>query len=128
MTQRAAMSVGALLGILFLAPVLVLDALLLGWLINDSIRPEEIRLLSYLVGLFLLLSLPLLVVLAYQVMEGLSIGAGIPMRRSYSKVNFFADFSRRSLEGATFTYKEDYFTFGLSLNMYDMWFLKRKYD
>lgn len=73
MTQRAAFSVGAPLGMLFFGPILVLDGVLLGWLINASIRPEEIRFLSYLVGLFLLLSLPLLGVLVYQVISCLTL-------------------------------------------------------
>ncbi len=73
MTQRAALSVGAPLGLLLLTPILGLDVLLLRWLINDSIRPGEIRFLSYLVGLFVLLSLPLLVVLAYQVVSCLTL-------------------------------------------------------
>lgn len=60
--------------------------------------------------------------------KGVSIGAGIPLRRSYSKVNFFADYTQRYLEAASFTHKEDYFTFGLSINMFDVWFLKQKYN
>jgi hypothetical protein len=72
-TQRAAFSVGAPLGIVFLAPALLLDVLLLGWLLNDSIRPQEIHFLSFLVSLFLLLSLPVLVVLAYQVISCLTL-------------------------------------------------------
>jgi hypothetical protein len=66
---------------------------------------------------------------------GVSIGVGIPMKRRYaspaafySKFNFFADYTRKSLSGAPFTHKENYFTAGLSINMYDNWFFKRKYD
>lgn len=73
MTQRAALSVGAPLGLLLLTPLLGLDVLLLRWLINDSIRPGEIRFLSFLAGLFVLLSLPLLAVLAYQVISCLTL-------------------------------------------------------
>jgi hypothetical protein len=66
---------------------------------------------------------------------GVSIGAGIPMKRRYSspaafysKFNFFIDYTSKSLSGAPFTHKENYYTIGLSLNMYDNWFFKRKYD
>jgi hypothetical protein len=72
-TQRAAFWVGAPLGLLFFAPILGLDALLLRWLINNSVRPQEISFLSYLVGLFVLLSLPLLLVLAYEVTSCLTL-------------------------------------------------------
>ena len=72
----------------------------------------------------------------YKVDEyGASIGAGIPMRRRYktaadfySKINFYFDYTSRSMTGAPFVHNENYFTFGLSLNMYDNWFFKRKYD
>ena len=59
---------------------------------------------------------------------GVSMGVGIPMRRTYSKVNFYADYTRKSVTGQSFTHDENYFTFGLSINMYDRWFIKRKYD
>jgi hypothetical protein len=72
-TQRATFSVGAPLGLLSIAPILGLDVLLLNWLINDSIRPQEIRFLSYLAGLLVLLSLPVLAVLAYQVVSCLTL-------------------------------------------------------
>jgi hypothetical protein len=72
-TQRAAFWLGAPLGLLSVVPIVALDVLLLGWLVNGSIRPQEIRFLSFLVGLFLLLSLPILVVLAYQVISCLTL-------------------------------------------------------
>ena len=59
---------------------------------------------------------------------GVSLGVGIPMRRTYSKTNFYFDYTRKNVTGQTFTHIENYFTFGLSINLYDMWFLKRKYD
>ncbi|MCX6333260.1 MAG: hypothetical protein NT092_03050 [Bacteroidia bacterium] len=66
---------------------------------------------------------------------GASIGAGIPLRRRYStpanfysKIDFYIDYTRKSLTGAPFIHDENYFTIGLSLNLYDNWFFKRKYD
>jgi len=67
---------------------------------------------------------------------GFSIGFGVPMTRTlslmasrnYSKANFFFDFSRRSGPEGSSLHKENIFTAGASLNFYDFWFLKRKYD
>jgi hypothetical protein len=76
-----------------------------------------------------------LVINGEQVKEvGFSVGVGIPMSRnvaisrSLSKANFFFDYSRRSGSGSSALHKEDIFTVGASLNFYDFWFLKRKYD
>jgi hypothetical protein len=46
---------------------------------------------------------------------------------SKSKANFFVDFTRRSAATSSL-HTEDYVTFGASLNLYDWWFVKRKYD
>ena len=59
---------------------------------------------------------------------GVSMGVGIPMRRTYSKTNFYFDYTRKSLTGQDLIHNENYFTFGLSINLYDVWFLKKKYD
>ncbi len=73
MTRRATFSVGAPLGLLSITIILGMDGLLLSWLIKASIRPQEISFLSYLVGLIVLLSLPILAVLAYQVVSCLTL-------------------------------------------------------
>jgi len=73
LTRRAAFSVGAPLGFLFIVLVLAVDGWLLVWMINDSVRPQEINLVTYLVGLVALVSLPVLVVLAYQVASCLTL-------------------------------------------------------
>ncbi|MCU0457181.1 MAG: hypothetical protein MUE74_12850 [Bacteroidales bacterium] len=59
---------------------------------------------------------------------GVSIGLGVPMRRSYSKTNFFADYTRKNIADQPFTHTENYFSFGISINMYDFWFIKRRYE
>jgi hypothetical protein len=59
---------------------------------------------------------------------GASFGLGIPMKRTYSRTNLFFDFTRRYGSGSATTHIEDYFTMGVSLNLHDVWFLKRKYD
>jgi hypothetical protein len=58
---------------------------------------------------------------------GASCGLGIPMR-ILSKTNLFFDFTRKSYSGTTFSHYENYFTFGISLNLHDWWFIKPKYD
>lgn len=59
---------------------------------------------------------------------GMSLGIGIPMRRTLSKTNLFVDFTRKSVPVGADRYMENYFTMGISLNLYDWWFLKPKYN
>jgi hypothetical protein len=70
-----------------------------------------------------------LVINGEQVNEiGASFGLGIPMRRSRSRTNLFIDFTRRSGSGLATKHIEDFYTMGASLNLWEIWFLKRKYD
>lgn len=76
-----------------------------------------------------------LIVNGEQVKEiGASFGIGIPMSRSLtdkktmSRTNFFFDYTRKSKPTFENLYIENYFTVGVSLNFYDFWFVKRKYD
>jgi len=58
---------------------------------------------------------------------GITFGAGIPMRRSRSRVSMFIDLSQRgSPEGDLF--RETRISVGASLDLFDYWFLKPKYD
>jgi hypothetical protein len=58
---------------------------------------------------------------------GLTLGAGIPLRKSRSRISVYVDLSTRgSTDGSL--YKESMLTAGLSLNLFDFWFLKAKYD
>jgi hypothetical protein len=57
--------------------------------------------------------------------KGISAGIGIPMRRSLSKTNIFFDYTKKS---GIVSHVENFVTFGISLNFYDYWFMKRKYD
>ena len=59
---------------------------------------------------------------------GVSFGIGVPMRRTYSRTNFFFDYTRKSGSGVPTIHIENYYTMGVSLNLYDFWFIKRKYD
>jgi hypothetical protein len=70
-----------------------------------------------------------LVIHGEQIKEyGASFGLGIPLRKTYSRTNIFFDFTRRSGSGTPTIHIEDYYTMGISLNLYDFWFIKRKYD
>ncbi|MGA1978384.1 MAG: hypothetical protein ABSG89_11085 [Bacteroidales bacterium] len=59
---------------------------------------------------------------------GASMGLGIPMGHNFSKTNIFIDYTRRSFPSSGFNYYENYFSIGASINLYDWWFLKRKYE
>jgi hypothetical protein len=59
---------------------------------------------------------------------GINFGLGIPMKRSLSSSNLFFDFTRKTLPTGATSYNERYYTIGLSINLYDFWFIKRKYD
>jgi len=55
------------LGLTFVGLLLLLDGWLVRWLVWQSIRAQQITFLTYLVGWFVLFSLPALLVLLYQV-------------------------------------------------------------
>ncbi len=59
---------------------------------------------------------------------GVSIGLGIPMPRSLSRANFYIDLTRKAGPAGSLIHNENYITTGASLNFYDYWFVKRKYN
>jgi hypothetical protein len=59
---------------------------------------------------------------------GASAGLGIPLGKSLSKVNLFFDFTKKGGPTAGNLHRENFYTMGISLNLYDWWFIKRKYD
>jgi len=65
---------------------------------------------------------------------GASAGFGIPMSRtltksnSLSRTNLFFDYTRKYGPSSGNLPTENYYTIGISLNFYDFWFVKRKYD
>jgi hypothetical protein len=61
------------LGLLFIGLVVALDAWLLHRLLSQSIRSQQIDLLSFLMGVVVLVSVPLLVLLAYQTLSCLTL-------------------------------------------------------
>ncbi len=70
-----------------------------------------------------------LVVKGEQLKEyGASFGIGIPLRKSFSKTNLYFDFTRKAGSSGSLLPVENVYTMGISLNIYDNWFVKRKYD
>ena len=59
---------------------------------------------------------------------GASFGLGIPMTKTKSKTNLFFDYTRKYGSSGGNLPSENYYTLGISLNLYDFWFIKRKYD
>jgi hypothetical protein len=58
---------------------------------------------------------------------GASVGIGVPLRAP-SKINLFLDFTRKTGSLTNSLHNEDYLTMGISLNLYDFWFIKKKYN
>ena len=70
-----------------------------------------------------------LIINGEQVKEyGASFGLGIPMRRTLSKTNLFFDYTHKTGSAGNNLHTENWYTMGISLNLYDFWFVKRKYD
>jgi hypothetical protein len=59
---------------------------------------------------------------------GVSCGIGMRMRNTFSKTNIYFDFTRKTGDLSKGLLNENYFTIGISLNLYDWWFIKKKYD
>jgi hypothetical protein len=60
--------------------------------------------------------------------KGASIGLGLPLRRSLSKINVFLDYTKKSGSSESIMPAENYYSLGISMNLFDFWFIKRKYD
>lgn len=73
MSWRAKFSVGGLVGLLLIGPTVALDIWLLNVLINQGVRAQQISFLTFLMGLVLLLSVPVLLVLIYQTASWLTL-------------------------------------------------------
>jgi hypothetical protein len=58
---------------------------------------------------------------------GASLGIGLPHRFG-TKTNLFVDFTRMMGSAASSFHSEDYLTAGISINFYDFWFVKKKYE
>jgi hypothetical protein len=59
---------------------------------------------------------------------GASCGLGLRLRNSLSKTNIYFDFTRKNGNLAKGLHNENFYTMGISLNLYDFWFMKKKFD
>jgi hypothetical protein len=73
LTWRARLSVGVPLGLLFIGAIAALDIWLLNRLVNQGIRTQQIGLGLFLMGTVVLLSIPALLILAYQTLSCLTL-------------------------------------------------------
>jgi hypothetical protein len=73
LTWRPTFSVGGLVGLLLIGPILALDIWFLNLLSNQSIRAQQINFLTFLMGLIVVLSVPVLLVLVYQTISWLTL-------------------------------------------------------
>lgn len=58
---------------------------------------------------------------------GISFGVGLPIYRSKSTINVAAEIGRRGTQKYNLVL-ENYARLNLSVNLYDLWFIKRRYD
>ena len=58
---------------------------------------------------------------------GISFGVGLPVYRSNSTINVSAEFGRRGTKQNNLVL-EKYAKLNLSVNLYDVWFIKRRFD
>jgi hypothetical protein len=59
---------------------------------------------------------------------GATFGLGIRLRGSRSKANVYFDYTRKIGDIDAGMHNEDIFSCGVSLNLYDVWFMKKKYE
>lgn len=59
---------------------------------------------------------------------GATFGLGFRLRGSRSKANLYFDYTKRVGDMNAGLHDENIFSLGVSLNLYDFWFIKRKYE
>jgi hypothetical protein len=59
---------------------------------------------------------------------GASCGFAIRMRNSFSKATVYFDLTKKNGAISLGLHNENFYTVGVSLNLYDFWFIKRKFD
>jgi hypothetical protein len=70
-----------------------------------------------------------LIINGYQLKEyGFTFGFGLPMLGSMSKTNLFFDYTKRYGSFESGFPRENLYSVGVSVNLYDYWFIKRKYN
>jgi hypothetical protein len=59
---------------------------------------------------------------------GFSCGLGVPMRNPFNRTNIYFDYTRRSGDLAKGLHNENIYSIGLSVNLYEQWFYKQRYQ
>lgn len=59
---------------------------------------------------------------------GITFGAGLPLNRTKSRINFHVGYLNRKGSFDSGLHSENSLTVGISLNFYDYWFIKQKYN
>jgi hypothetical protein len=58
---------------------------------------------------------------------GITFGVGLPVYRSKSTINVAAEFGKKGTKEESLV-QENYFRLNLMVNLYDLWFIKRRFD
>jgi hypothetical protein len=103
------------------------------WLIGAELTPDKLSNTSYLARMDYRIgghaSKNYLLINGAQIKEyGASCGIGLRLKNYFSKVNVYFDYTKKNGNFAKGLQDENIYTFGISLNFYDNWFMKRKYD
>jgi hypothetical protein len=59
---------------------------------------------------------------------GVSCGIGLRLKTYFSKANLYFDFTKKNGNLAKGLHNENVYTVGISLNLYDFWFMKKKFE
>jgi hypothetical protein len=103
------------------------------WLFGAEITPDKLSNTSYLARMDYRIgghiSDNYLLINGVQIKEyGASCGIGLRLKNYFSKVNVYFYYTKKNGDLAKGLQQENTYTFGISLNLYDNWFMKRKYE
>jgi hypothetical protein len=103
------------------------------WLIGAELVPDKLSNSSYLARMEYRIgghiSNNYLLINGEQIKEyGASCGIGLRLKNYFSKVNVFFDFTKKNGNLAKGLHNENFYTMGISLNLYDNWFMKKRFE
>jgi hypothetical protein len=103
------------------------------WLFGAELVPNKLSNSSYLARMEYRIgghiSDNYLLINGEQIKEyGASCGIGLRLKNYFSKVNVFFDYTKKNGNLSKGLHDENFYTVGVSLNLYDFWFMKKKFD
>jgi hypothetical protein len=103
------------------------------WLFGAELVPNKLSNSSYLARLEYRIgghiSDNYLLINGEQIKEyGASCGIGLRLKNYFSKMNVFFDFTKKNGNLAKGLHNENFYTVGVSLNLYDFWFMKKRFE